>query len=337
MRCLTLAGMLREKGAEVTFVSREQPGHLAEHVRRMGHRVHLLPPAEQPASGWLGVSWEQDADETRQVLPAEGIEWLVVDHYGLDQRWEAALHPSARRLLVVDDLADRPHDCDLLLDQNLCAGMETRYQGLVPAGCRLLLGPRYALLRPEFREARKGLGPRSGHVSRILVFFGGADADNQTEKALDALAMLGTRDLAIDVVVGASNPHQARIGERCALLAGATLHVATPHMATLMAQADLAIGAGGTTTWERCYLGLPSLILTLADNQVPLVAAVAAQEAAWNLGPAEAVSAAAIRDQLVELLADPARVANAARRALDVMAGNGEQTVADWMWEAAGV
>ncbi|MNL13123.1 UDP-N-acetylglucosamine transferase [compost metagenome] len=228
--------------------------------------------------------------------------------------------------MVIDDLANRPHDCDVLLDQNLCAGMETRYEGLVPEACLQLIGPRYALLRPEFRRARSGLSPRDGQVRRMLIFFGGVDATNETTKALEALEQLALPNLAIDVVVGASNPHQDVIRVRCERAPRTSLHVAVPHMAELMSRADLAIGAGGTTTWERCYLGLPTLILTLADNQVPLVQAVSAAKAAWNLGPAESVGVEEIQNALQRVISEPGEIAEVSRNAWSLMAGNDPET-----------
>lgn len=339
MRCLTLAGELREKGADVSFLTRELPGHLCDTMTALGFPVHRLPAPTTSAESWLGVPWEVDREQTQETLAREeGADWLIVDHYGLDRNWESALRPWTQRLMVIDDLANRPHDCDVLLDQNLCAGMETRYEGLVPEACRQLIGPRYALLRPEFRLARSGLAPRDGQVRRLLIFFGGVDATNETAKALEALEQLALPDLEVDVVVGASNPHQDMLRAHCERAPRTSLHVAVQHMATLMAQADLAIGAGGTTTWERCYLGLPALILTLADNQVPLVQAVAAARAAWNLGPAEAVGVDALRDALLRVTASPSEITETSRRAWDLMAGNApESGVAEVLLEASHV
>ena len=240
--------------------------------------------------------------------------------------------------MVIDDLANRLHDADLLLDQNLCAGMETRYEGLVPEGCRMLLGPGHALLRPEFRQAKKESSPRNGQVHRLLVFFGGVDLTNETEKALSALERLNGPRLEVDVVAGASNPHLKALQERCEKLSGVTLHVAARNMAELMARADLALGAGGTTTWERCYLGLPTLILTLAENQVPLVEAVDAAGAAWNLGPAETVGVEAFANEIQRVLASPHEIAEVSRRALALMDLNGRgASVAEVMMEASRV
>lgn len=285
MRCLTLADALRERGAEVYFVCRELPGHLGEVLANKDYPTHWLPtpdadattiPAHTAHSAWLGVPWEEDTEQMwdwLETLPE--VDWLIVDHYALDQTWESQLRPQVKRIMVMDDLADRPHDCDLLLDQNLHENMEQRYTGLVPKECRLLLGPRYALLRPEFLEARKNLRQRDGTVRRILVFFGGADPSNETTKALRALQLLDRPDIAVDVVVGSANPHRSEIEALCAALPNTSFYCQVSNMAELMARADLAIGGGGSATWERFCVGLPSLVISLAENQLKLIQTLA--------------------------------------------------------------
>ncbi len=277
MRCLTLAEALKSRGTDVSFLCRELPGNLCAFLERQGISLHRLPFPISPAGecksdiahvGWPGVDWERDAEETRIVLDGfPGIDWLIIDHYSLDSRWESRIRPSVKRVMVIDDVADRPHDCDLLLDQNLYQGMDTRYDHLVPGHCRRLLGPKYAVLRPEFIAARKQLPLRDGQTRRLLVFFGGSDSENATEKALAAIQALGRPDISVDVVVGESNPNRQRVRDLCTAMANTTFHCQVPNMAELISAADLAIGAAGSTTWERCCLGLPSLIVSLAANQ----------------------------------------------------------------------
>ena len=285
MRCLTLADALRERGAEVRFICRELSGHLGEVLANKNYPVHWLRtpdadattiPAHTVHSAWLGVPWEMDAKQMQDwLMTLPEVDWLIVDHYALDQAWESQLRPQVKRIMVVDDLADRPHDCDLLLDQNFYEDMEQRYIGLVPQTCRLLLGPGYALLRPEFLEARKNLRQRDGIVRRILVFFGGADPSNETAKALRALQLLDRPDIAVDVVVGSANPHRSEIEALCAALPNISFYCQVSNMAELMARADLAIGAGGSVTWERFCLALPSLVICIAKNQLELIQTLA--------------------------------------------------------------
>jgi UDP-2,4-diacetamido-2,4,6-trideoxy-beta-L-altropyranose hydrolase len=281
MRCLTLADALQQRGAEIRFVCRHLPPHLQRLLDSGKHgfvRMNLAaPPETNPDlthAVWLETSQQQDALDTIQALSDISWDWLIVDHYALDARWEALLRESAQRIAVIDDIADRPHDCDLLLDQNCQAAMSARYAGKVPGHCRLLLGPRYALLREEFRSVREQAEPRTGNVERILIFFGGIDADNYTGRAIEAVAALDIAGLHVDVVVGLRHPHAERIASQC-IEHGFVCHVQTPRMAELIAAADLAIGAGGTATWERCCLGLPALVLCVAPNQSDQIAAAA--------------------------------------------------------------
>ena len=272
MRCLTLAEELKKKGAEICFVSRGMPEYLARMLKESGIDLHALPDVdaedsdELPHSKWLKASQHQDAVQTIEALGAANLDWLVVDHYALDQRWETPLRDLAKKIMVIDDLADRQHDCDVLLDQNFYQDMYLRYVDQVPQNCQLLLGPTYALLREEFREMRKYVKPRKGEIKNVLIFFGGFDAENLTSVALEALVDLDL-DLTVDIVIGPQHPYLKNIKEMCAKHQF-NCHIQTKKMAFLMAKADLSIGAGGSSTWERCCMGLPSLVIAVAKNQL---------------------------------------------------------------------
>ena len=328
MRCLTLADALKQQGAEIRFVSHRMPEQLREMLDAKGYEVALLnnSPSEGitdklPHSPLIGSSQAQDATETIQVLSDQTWDWLVVDHYALDAEWESAMRPEVGKIMVIDDLADRPHDCDLLLDQNQYEGLERRYDGLVPDHCERLLGPRYALLRPEFAAARKTLRHRDGRVRRIFVFFGGSDLSNETAKALEAIRLMNRSDIAVDVVVGASNPKGDQIREICQRMPNTCFHLQVGNMAELMALADLAIGAGGTTTWERCCLGLPTLALVLADNQREVVEAMSAAGAMKNVGWHADVTSSGLAEALRMALASPDYLNAMSERSLAIMGG----------------
>jgi len=282
MRCLTLAHALRERGAECRFVCRNHQGNLLALIRNQGFDVQTLlkkggeslAPADTNEqhlahASWLEGTWRDDAEATREVLGDTCIDWLIVDHYALDARWESALRPLCRKILVIDDLADRMHDCDLLLDQNLVANMANRYRGKVPDQCGLLSGPDYALLQSEYAKLHFCALPRKGLVRQVLVYFGGADSDNMTGMAIAAFLSLGREDVSLDVVINPESAHAEAIRSQVEGRSQITLHAQLPTLAQLMAKADLAIGAGGATTWERCCLGLPAIVVTLADNQRP--------------------------------------------------------------------
>lgn len=282
MRCLTLAEALHECGAQTRFICREHKGNLISLLQQKTMPVTVLPapaasdttPSEDYAA-WLSVTQAEDAGQTIEALNGEKPDWLVVDHYGLDVKWEQRLRPHVSKLMVIDDLANRHHDCDVLLDQNYSAESERRYAGLVPDVCRLLVGPRYALLRPEYAAYRRALRARDGQIRRVLVFFGGSDPQNMTGLVLEALSQTELRNLDVDIVVGANNPHRELLEKKAGERQKATIYGPRYHLADLMVQADLAIGAGGVTTWERMCLGLPTAVISIAENQRPACEALA--------------------------------------------------------------
>lgn len=320
VRCRTLAAALREQGVAVHFICRAHPGHQIDALRAEGYRVSALPEppvqatTDRDYAGWLGVSQEQDATETLAALTdapaASQPDWLIVDHYALDADWEQRLCPYVGRMLVIDDLANRRHLGDLLLDQNFAVDAATRYAGLLSDQTRCLLGPRYALLHPAYAQARQRLARCQGRttpeaVRRVLVFFGGTDPDNLSGRALEALSLPPLTTLSLDLVVGANNPHRDRLAALAEARGNTRLHPPRPHLADLMAEADLAIGAGGATTWERCCLGLPSLVVSLAENQRPACEALAAEGLIVYLGHTEIVTVEQLRPALSALLDDP--------------------------------
>jgi UDP-2,4-diacetamido-2,4,6-trideoxy-beta-L-altropyranose hydrolase len=290
MRCLALAEALRAHGANCSFVCRPHPGHLLDSIAARGHAVHALaenPPRRAARAGhgaWLGADLLDDAHETAAALEHQAVDWLVVDHYAIDASWERFVRAALDcRVLAIDDLADRPHDCDLLLDQNL--GRSARdYADLVGPACLRLIGPRHALLRPEFARWRAASLARRTHptLRHVLVAMGGVDKANATTSALEALSACrwgsGRR---ISVVMGPHAPWLDMVRERAARMPVRTdVLTNVDNMAELMTAADLAIGAAGSSSWERCALGLPSIVAVQADNQVAIAQALEATGAA---------------------------------------------------------
>lgn len=295
MRCLTLAQGLRDVGGDVMFVCRAHPGHMGNQIAARGYKVGLMPAAtldKDPSSQhahWLGATNEKDAAETRATMKAFGFtnaDWLIVDHYAIDSRWEAAMRPVVSRILAIDDLADRRHDCDILLDQNLVANFETRYQGLLPAGAVVFVGPKFALLQPEYADLHKQAQTRSEPAQRILIYFGAADHRDLTTWFLSSLLQLRPSDFAIDVVANNSHPNFSGLKTLSERDPRVRLHGDLPTLAPLMAAADLAIGASGATSWERLCLKLPAIVVTLADNQRNVAAELHRRGLAHWLGDA---------------------------------------------------
>lgn len=278
MRCLTLADHLSQEGAQCHFIIRHAPPALLDLIKRRHHTVHTLTEGphytkrseDNAHASWLETTWEQDAEDTNDILQAIQPEWLIVDHYALDARWQKRAIPASCKLLVIDDLFDRPHLADILLDQNL--GREPiAYKGLVPAHCKVLLGPQYALLRPEFKEWRERSLKRRKEpkLENILITLGGADADNITGWLLEALETFDDiAKLKVIVVLGASSPHIEAVNATAYNVSyDVEVLQNVENMAELMTKADLCFGAAGSTSWERACLGLPSAIFCLAENQ----------------------------------------------------------------------
>ncbi len=332
MRCLTLAERFRADGASVSFICRGLPGNMTGLISQKGFRLHLLTYEShlQLTSGyasWLGVRWYTDAEETAAILASESPDLLIVDHYALDARWEERQRPFAGKIMVIDDLANRHHDCDILLDQNYHADPSRRYEMLLPESCTALFGPQYAPLRPEFARVRKDIRIKEDPIRKLFLFFGGVDPENETAKALEAIERLGNNELTVDIVIGSGNRHRDEISATAHSIHGATLHCQIDNMAEMMAEADLAIGAGGTTAWERCCLGLPSLIIAVAENQVPISESCHEAGIGIYLGKSEQVTSNKIGEALQSLLEQPSLINEMRRKELELCDGLGADRV----------
>jgi UDP-2,4-diacetamido-2,4,6-trideoxy-beta-L-altropyranose hydrolase len=276
-RCLTLAQALRDHGWSCAFAVSAETTAAVPRLRRAADAILTLDVAA--------------ADEPRRMADGFGGEadLLVVDHYARDVAFETACRRWTRRILVIDDLADRRHDADLLLDQTLDRS-PSDYAALVPPHCRVLAGSEYALLHPAFAANRPAaLSRREGCVAprRILVAFGATDPGNATCLALRAIGA-SRLALEVDVILGAGAPHLEAVQAELTTMPHPTrLHidVEAETVAALMT-ADLAIGAGGTTSWERCCLGLPTVVLQTAANQRTIVRALVERRAAVFAGRA---------------------------------------------------
>lgn len=346
MRCLTLARELRVRGATVVFACREHEGHLCDVLEREGFQVLRLPASTcAPAltdvlhhALWLGVDWQTDADQVEACMPDGGMTWdvLIVDHYGLDAHWESRMRKRFKRVMVIDDLADRSHECDWLLDQNFYLEASFRYDGRLPRSCERLLGPDYSLLRGEFREARSQVRFRTGSLRRLSVCFGGVDPTNETSKTLRALRGQSSAVLDIEVITGRHNPHLVEVQTLVAGMPNALLIVDASDMAERFLQADLAIGAAGATSWERACLGLPAMVTAVALNQEPIAEGLVAAGIATSLGPSRLVTEDAIAEEFERLRAQPEYLQAMGKRANELVDGHGTQRVVSRLLEEGG-
>ncbi|MCK6263256.1 UDP-2,4-diacetamido-2,4,6-trideoxy-beta-L-altropyranose hydrolase [Vibrio sp. ZSDE26] len=283
-RCLTFASALKNKGARCLFVLRDHSGTLGEYVTRAGFELILLPRTpgyEVDAdcySTWIGSPWDIDSEQTykaiNDIIPS-GIDWVIVDHYGLDEKWERYFYTKGIKVGVIDDLVNRPHISDFLLDQT-CGRGKYEYQELVQPDTVLYVGEQYCLLRKEFFEARnRAIEKRMSFrkTQKLLVSFGSTDPKGHTLLALEGLSYFATsRDVEVVILIGSACPHLDKIEHLAELLNyKVTIHVDCDRVAELIVDSDLAIGAAGSSTWERCFLGLPTLLVKTADNQTDVV------------------------------------------------------------------
>lgn len=310
-RCLSLARQLAALGWRCRFAVGAATPVTVPALSRAGLDVVPLPP---------------DAAAEMRALAAMRADLLVLDHYGRDAGFERRCRSAFGRILVLDDGPTRPHDCDLLLDPTP-GRTAADYAGLVPRPAELLCGPAFALLRPAFAERRPAaLARRREAVRRVLVAVGGTDAGGATALAV-AAARQALPDARIDVVAGGAAPGLADI-RRATAAAGGTLHVDTEAVADLMAAADLAIGAPGGASWERCALGLPALLFTVAANQRDNAAALAAAGAAVDLGPPTGWTVARLADRIAAFASDPAGLQRMSAAAAALTDGRGALRVA---------
>lgn len=294
-RCLTLADALKAKGANCHFLCREYPGHLLDVIRYHGHAASVISPgavnlsdSDYTVPKAQDYEWEIDARQSLEVMAKLRPDWLIVDHYGIDGRWEETIRVNDCKIMVIDDLADRKHFCHLLLDQNLGRSADD-YRPLVAKQCTVLTGPHFALIRSEFSELREWSLHRrkqSQPVERLLISMGGVDAPNATCKVLQALkSCCLPAECRITVVMGLKAQWTNHVQEIAKNMPWPTeVLVNVEDMAARMGSSDLAIGAAGSTSWERCCMGLPTILIVLAQNQESGAKALEAAGAAHLVG-----------------------------------------------------
>lgn len=340
MRCLALASALKARGAACTFLTRTAGlGAVEARIRDEGAsclnlpEIGILAVANRDGlahSHWLPGGYAADVTNCKSVLgQISPADWLVVDHYALDFRWEVEMASYAKRVLVIDDLADRQHKCTLLLDQNLMPNAAQRYVGLVGGSCECLLGPDFALLRNEF-TIDKNPATRVGDenkLHRMLVMFGGSDPRNLTMMIAKLLIAKGWRD-PIDFVAGPLYPHLDELREALRQLPDACLHAPAHDVAALMKNARLAVGSPGVSSWERCACALPSITIAQADNQEPIGSALAQAGAHLYLGRLQEIDLNRLFTEISTLWSSPKRLTAMSAAAYGICDGKGTERVA---------
>lgn len=341
-RCLSLAEALTEQGAAVKLVVRRLDSVAAQVLQACAFPVHWLPvplPADAPdADGpphaaWAGVAWRDDADQTAAALCDDAPQWLVVDHYAFDARWhDAAREALGCRLLVIDDLGDRPLSPDILLDHNWADDHRAKYRGRLTRDPKWLTGPRYALLSAAYRNApRYAFHPE---VRTIGIFMGGTDSSGASARVLRCLRDEVGFKGSVEVVSTSANPHVNALREACTASPYTMLTLDLPDLAAFFARHDLQIGAGGGATWERCCIGAPTVAIALTPNQlatVPGLNALGALQASSfdeSAPPGHAGTATPLRQILHHLLLDATTRQCLAKTAAQLVDGRGADRVA---------
>lgn len=328
-RCLTLAHVLRNTGADVRFACRALTGDLLERLTDQGFVTYALPAryrADEDRDIEAALPWQADVSALVEQLQGEPrFDWLIVDHYGLDARWEQAARVFAGRIMAIDDLANRPHAVELLLDQNFSAQvLDQPYARWVGPECQTFLGPRFALLRDEFECDPIAIKPR---VERVLVNFGGFDAAGQVYATMQALD--GFDEVQVDFVAGLHNPHWQAMSELAASRRDWRLYTLTGDFFALMQSADLFIGAGGGTTWERAALGLPTVCISVANNQHLNAQLLADAGVHLYLGPHGQLDTRQLRDAIAQVIGDAALRRAFAQASTRLVDGRGARRIAE--------
>jgi UDP-2,4-diacetamido-2,4,6-trideoxy-beta-L-altropyranose hydrolase len=339
-RCLSLAKVLADHGVQSSFVCRHVTDALAARIRSRAHELIRLPTAPGNANAKAEIYADrhesaqgEDAQQTKEALRGRHCDWIIVDHYSLDFRWEMALREIAARVMVIDDLADRRHDCDLLLDQNYYSDLNSRYEDLLNSKADRLLGPRYALLDPQFALLRANAV--AAQEARLFVSVGASDPFRICMKTIDSLQRFAPRSLAAEVVAGsdsaaADDARMSAIG-----LHNVTVHGYIDDIAAVMSRCTLAVGAGGSSTWERCAIGVPSLVVITADNQRQMAVDLAQTGVIVVLGEGKDVSTETIYAALADLRGDAARRSRMRRDGMNLVDGEGTYRVTKRILEMA--
>lgn len=305
MRCLTLAKQFANQENSILFICRAKKGSMDDFIRSNGFDVKVLPEVEENLWLWTKENWQQDALETKSQISLEEVDLLVVDHYSIDEKWESAMKEVVQKIMVIDDLANRKHNCHILLDQNYYINMSERYSGLISSHTHTFLGPTYSILREEFFQYYELKSKQS-----IFVFFGSVDATNETMKTIYALEKIQARyDFNIIVVTGKANPNRQEIENICLKLDYCDYYCQVSNMAELMSGCIFSITAGGTITWERAILSLPGIVVTVADNQIELTEALKNAESVLYLGNYSVVDVEDIQSASELLLMNPNKLA----------------------------
>ena len=321
MRCFALAEVIKNLNFNVYFISKEIKGNIIKNIENDGYKVFTL---DSKAIKSPKQRWKIDAAKTTKIIQRFKNEknLLLVDNYELSKMWETSVKPVVDKIIVIDDFSNRSHNCNLFIDQNLHTNTKERNKKN-PKNCKKLLGPKYAMLRKEFVEGRRTVKRISGKINRILISFGGSDEKNQTLKVIKKIV---DEKINVDVIVGEPNKNKTKIKKICSRMENFTYYQQPKNIAKIMKKADLAIGAGGLITWERCCLGLPSIVAIVSKNQEDATNAVSKKGCLINLGRVEQLTSEDYLNAIRNL--NSRKLIRMHKKCLELVDGKGTERVA---------
>ena len=319
MRCMALADTL-QKNFEINFITRSLEGSLISDIQKKGFGIF------QFYSNSEKINEKNDAQKTISLIKKHGGKKniLIIDNYQLSKKWETYVKPFVHKLIVIDDLPNRSHKCDLLIDQNLHTKVNGLYKGLIPSNCIKLIGPKFSMIRKEFRMMRKSVKPRTFPIKKILVSFGGSDTKNQTSVALNSIKKMNGK-INVDVVVGKANKCKKTLKIFCNKNKHLTYYEQIDNIADLMLSSDLSIGSSGSTTWERCCLGLPAIVSISSNDQRDIANSLSRKKCIINLGDVKKLKESSYINVITNLKKNDLR--NMSKNSMSLVDGNGTQRI----------
>ena len=319
MRCMALADTL-QKNFEINFITRSLEGSLISDIQKKGFGIFRFYSNSEK------INEKNDAQKTISLIKKHSgsKNILIVDNYQLSKKWETDVKPFVHKLIVIDDLSNRSHNCDLLIDQNLHTKVNGLYKGLIPSNCIKLIGPKFSMIRKEFRMMRKSVKPRTFPIKKILVSFGGSDIENQTPVALNSIKKMNGK-INVDVVVGKANKCKKTLKIFCNKNKHFTYHEQIDNIADLMLSSDLSIGSSGSTTWERCSLGLPAIVSISSNDQRDIANSLSRKKCIINLGDVKKLKESSYINVITNLKKNDLR--NMSKNSMSLVDGNGTQRI----------
>jgi len=321
-RCLAIAEELKNSFTKIIFLTKKSTGDLIDVIEKNGFEVKILDTqTKQLIEDKYDFNNEIKIITTLLTPYKSNLNFLLIDHYGIDINYESPLRKIFKKIFVIDDLANRKHDCDLLIDQNYYKDINKRYLGLVPKNSITLLGPKYVILRSEFHNSQKVKYQKNNLPKKIFVSYGGSDPTNESKKVLDAICSLKNRQFDVTVIAGIHNQNFEKLKKQFAKMKNIKIFLRVDNFSELLSNSELCFGAGGTTTWERLYLGIPSIVTIISPDQKESVEFLSSLGHIINLGLAKDVTVKTYANAIMNI--DSETLCNLSLKNQKLIDGNG--------------